>query len=75
MGHEQPFFSIIIPTYNRPRQLTACLEALARLDYLRNRFEVIIVDDGSKVLPEAVVASCRDQRLLKENHPWTSSYA
>jgi len=32
MEHHQPLFSIIIPTYNRPRQLAACLEALARLE-------------------------------------------
>jgi len=56
MGHKQPFFSIIIPTYNRPRQLSACLQSLTCLDYPRDRFEVIIVDDGSRVTPEAVVA-------------------
>lgn len=39
-------FSIIIPTYNRPAQLGDCLAALARLDYPRDRFEVVVVDDG-----------------------------
>lgn len=48
-------FSIIIPTYNRPRQIVACLECLTRLDYPRDRFEVIVVDDGSDVpLTDAV---------------------
>ena len=28
-----PFFSIIVPTYNRGQQLNNCLEALARLAY------------------------------------------
>ncbi|BCM90687.1 putative mycofactocin biosynthesis glycosyltransferase MftF [Abditibacteriota bacterium] len=42
-----PFISIVIPTYNRPKQLKACLHSLARLDYPRDRFEVIVVDDGS----------------------------
>jgi GT2 family glycosyltransferase len=45
---QQPFFSIIIPTYNRPQQLARCLQALARQDYPHNCFEVIVVDDGSK---------------------------
>lgn len=40
-------FSIIIPTYNRQRQLEACLSALTALDYDPSRFEVIVVDDGS----------------------------
>jgi GT2 family glycosyltransferase len=41
-------FSIIVPTYNRPAELTACLDALAALDFPRDRFEVIVVDDGSE---------------------------
>ncbi len=44
----EPFCSIIIPTRNRPQQLSACLAALARLDYPRDRFEIIVVDDGSE---------------------------
>lgn len=56
MGQEPPFFSIIIPTYNRPRQLTECLQALTQLDYPRDRFEVLIVDDEGTVLLDPVVA-------------------
>ncbi|MEA5619327.1 glycosyltransferase [Cronbergia sp. UHCC 0137] len=40
-------FSIIIPTYNRPERLKTCLDSLTRLNYPCDRFEVIIVDDGS----------------------------
>jgi GT2 family glycosyltransferase len=43
-----PSFSIIVPTWNRPRELRACLGALARLDYPPSCFEVIVVDDGSE---------------------------
>jgi GT2 family glycosyltransferase len=71
MGQEQPFFSIVIPTYARPGQLATCLQSLARLDYPRDRFEVIVVDDGSETPPEAVVASfCGhlDVTLLKQAH-------
>lgn len=42
-----PYFSIIIPTYNRPAQLMQCLEALMNLSYPKTKYEVIIVDDGS----------------------------
>ena len=48
MGEKRPFFSIIIPTYNRPRQLHECLKAIERLEFPKKRFEVIVVDDGSK---------------------------
>ena len=42
-------FSVIVPTCNRPRQLEICLSALAALCYAVDRFEVIVVDDGSTV--------------------------
>jgi glycosyltransferase involved in cell wall biosynthesis len=41
-------FSIIIPTYNRPESLDRGLTALSQLAYERDRFEVIVVDDGSR---------------------------
>ena len=44
-----PFFSIIVPTFDRQEPLAACVQAMRRLDYPRNRFEIIIVDDGSPV--------------------------
>lgn len=51
-----PYFSIIIPTYNRSDILMPCIRAITRLDYPPDRFEIIIVDDGSQFpvsLPEA----------------------
>ncbi len=42
-------FSLIIPTYNRPQDLARCLAAIARLDYPRDDFEVLVVDDGGSV--------------------------
>lgn len=64
MGQEQPFFSIIIPTYARPERLATCLQSLAHLDYPRDRFEVIVVNDGSEMPIEPVVAPFRDQLAL-----------
>ena len=57
MKQEKPFFSIIVPTFNRPAQLAACLESLACLDYPLGRFEVIVSDDGSQTRLETLVAS------------------
>jgi glycosyltransferase involved in cell wall biosynthesis len=53
MNQELPFFSVIIPTYERPAQLALCLRALARQDYPLERFEVIVVDDGSANSPRS----------------------
>jgi len=43
----KPQFSIVIPSYGRPQALQRCLEALTTLDYPRDQFEAIIVDDES----------------------------
>jgi GT2 family glycosyltransferase len=67
----QPFFSIIVPTYNRSGQLAACLRSLAQIDYPRDRFEVIVVDDGSASSPEWVVSKFRNQAdftLIRQVH-------
>ncbi|PSB01512.1 glycosyltransferase family 2 protein [Merismopedia glauca] len=55
MIQEQLFFSIIIPTYNRPERLQTCLKSLTCLNYPRDRFEVIVVDDGSSTPLDSVV--------------------
>jgi GT2 family glycosyltransferase len=61
--------SVIIPTYNRPAQLDACLAALATQTLPHDRFEVIVVDDGSATSMETVTARFRDSlqvRLLRQ---------
>lgn len=55
MQEQYPFFSVIVPTYQRPDHLAACLEGLAALRYPNDRFEVIVVDDGSQASPEPVI--------------------
>jgi GT2 family glycosyltransferase len=60
-----PHFSVVVPTYERPAQLATCVEALARLDYPRERFEVLIVDDGSARPPLDVVEQFRDALDVK----------
>ena len=50
-------YSIVVPTYRRPDSLTRCLEAIQGLHFPRDRFEVLVVDDGSPTPPADVVAS------------------
>lgn len=38
--------SVIIPSYNRPDSLVVCLQALTLQNLSRDRFEVIVVNDG-----------------------------
>jgi glycosyltransferase involved in cell wall biosynthesis len=67
----EAFFSIVIPTYNRPQQLRGCLHALAGLDYPAERYEVILVDDGGSAPLGPVVAEYVDAvviQLLRQEH-------
>jgi glycosyltransferase involved in cell wall biosynthesis len=43
----RPTISVLIPTYNRAGLLIASLESLERQTLPRDRFEVLVVDDGS----------------------------
>jgi len=45
---KSPLISVIIPTFNRATMLAATLESFAAQSMPKNRYEVIVVDDGSK---------------------------
>lgn len=67
----QLLFSVIIPTYNRPQQLANCLQSFTHLEYPRDRFEVIVVDDGSKTPLDELVSPFNTQfevKLFRQNN-------
>ncbi len=45
---ELPFVSVIIPAYNEERSIAKTIESALASDYFKNKFEVIVVDDGSE---------------------------
>ncbi len=50
-----PFVSIIIPVRNRPKDISACLKSLKKLDYPEDKTEIIVVDDASDdITPETI---------------------
>lgn len=65
MSEELPHFSVVVPTYERPAQLATCVRALSLLDYPRESFEVLIVDDGSARPPLEVVEQFGDALDVK----------
>lgn len=56
--------TVIIPTFNRWEALQQTLEALARIDYPADKWEVIIVDDGSTDETEARAAEWIKQAAI-----------
>lgn len=53
--------SVIVPTRARLPQLRACLQSLANLDYPREKYEVIVVNDGSPKLPDNELLALQEQ--------------
>lgn len=51
-----PFFTVVVPSHHRREALLRCLEALAGQDFPREAFEVVVVDDGSPVPPQDIIA-------------------
>jgi len=63
--------SVVVPTYDRPQAVRRALQAMTELDYPRSRFEVIVVDDGSPVALEEVIAPFRrhlDLTLVRQSN-------
>jgi len=63
--------SIIIPTYNRAELLSKCINSLIKQDYPKNKYEIIVVDDGSsdntKELAENFIKKYKNIQYI--NHP------
>ena len=71
MSRYEPDFTIVIPTFGRPRQLKECLDSVSGLSYPENGFEVIVVDDGSKTALDEIVGAFRkriDVKLIRQDH-------
>jgi glycosyltransferase involved in cell wall biosynthesis len=62
-----PFFSIVIPTFNRATKLKKTLESVHTQTF--TDFEVLVMDDGSTDDTQAVVESFRDARIRYEWAP------
>ena len=63
-------FSIIIPVYNRPKEIDALLESLTK-QLFSDDFEVLIIEDGSEIAAENTVKKYQSQLnvnyFFKEN--------
>jgi glycosyltransferase involved in cell wall biosynthesis len=57
--------TVVIPTYNREKLLRHTLESLTRQTLPRNRFEVLVVDDGSSDGTRQMVEGFRERLCLR----------
>lgn len=62
-----PFFSVVIPLYNRANRITSTIQSV--LDQSYQDFEIVIVDDGSSDDPEPVITALGDSRIRLIRQP------
>lgn len=60
-------FSIIVPVYNTGRHLGRCLAALRSLDYPRDEYEILMVDNNSTDDSPSILAAAGNIRMLRES--------
>jgi glycosyltransferase involved in cell wall biosynthesis len=68
-----PFTSVIVPVFNDCARLAMCLQALEVQTYLRELYEVIVVDNASDEDVKSVVERFKQAKYVYEGHP--GSYA
>jgi glycosyltransferase involved in cell wall biosynthesis len=68
-----PLVSVIIPVYNDAARLRTCLHALEQQTYPAERFEVVVVDNGST--EDVSVAIPNDPRFTLVAEPSPGAYA
>lgn len=66
-----PFVTIMVPVFNEEKTLTRTIESLLALSYPKNKFEILIIDDGStdntKKIMESFTHHPCIRALYKEN--------
>jgi glycosyltransferase involved in cell wall biosynthesis len=64
-----PFISVVIPVWNSPSLIRACLAAIEAQTYPREAYEVLVVDNGSTDATPKVVREMAIASLLVEPAP------
>ena len=57
-------FSVVIPTLDRPEYLRRSLDSLIEQRFSKDRFEVIVVDDGGTIPAQDVVAAYHQRMCI-----------
>lgn len=64
---EDPFFSVIVSTYNRAKHVRRCVWSVITQTF--TDFEIVVVDDGSDDATATVLAALQEPRLRVARHP------
>ncbi|MEM9831984.1 MAG: glycosyltransferase [Bacteroidota bacterium] len=72
---DYPYVSVIIPVYNDAAELSGTLHALADQSYSEDKYEVLVVDNGSTDATIEATTSSTKVRLLTEHKYRNSPYS
>ena len=64
MKDKLPFVSVVVCTYNGEKRIEDCLKSLINQDYPKDKYEIIIIDDGSIDKTTEIVSKYK-VRLIK----------
>lgn len=72
MGKEKPFFSVVIPLYNKQNYVKETIESVLAQTF--ENFEIVVVNDGSTDESAKVVSAIKDDRvrLIHQNNAGVS---
>lgn len=73
-----PFVSVVVPTHNRPQQVTALVRSMLASDYPPAHYEIIVVDNAPATSATARCighhfADCPQVRYVREDRPGASN--
>ncbi len=68
-GTKEPFVSVIVPVHNDAARLARCLHALESQTYPPDRYEVVVVDNGSDVPVTRSIGEFPHARFEREPKP------
>ncbi|NCO97136.1 MAG: hypothetical protein COY38_05055 [Candidatus Aenigmarchaeota archaeon CG_4_10_14_0_8_um_filter_37_24] len=60
--------SIIVPAYNAEKTIELCLKSLLNQSYQKNKYEILVVDDGSKDKTKNIIRKFNRVKLIEQNH-------
>lgn len=62
-----PKISIIVPAYNQEKYIGRCIRSLLSQSLSKNKFEIIVINDGSKDKTEQALKLFKDEILIIKN--------
>jgi glycosyltransferase involved in cell wall biosynthesis len=68
-----PFVSVIVPVYNAERTIRKCLDSIMKLNYPKNRLEILVIDDESTDKTVQIVKQYPVKLIVKRHGGYPST--